>query len=179
MDTLDNVGIFENVNMLPRALIVHRATVARTEDELFDVLKSDNFDPATAVVLEKEVPEKVTALLDDTPLTDGSVATIREYEPHSVTIDADMEHAGFLILADTYYPGWKVFVDDDEKELYAADYIARAVFVPEGAHVVQFVYDPLSFKVGASLSLLTLALVVAAAVVDKLRKKRARATAYP
>ena len=173
VDTLDNVSIFENLNMLPRALVVHRATVAKTEDELFDALRSDAFDPATAVVLEKEVPQEVMALLDETPVTDGSVATIREYEPHSVTIDAEMEHAGFLILPDTYYPGWKVFVDDEKKDLYAADYIARGVFVPEGPHVVRFVYDPLSFKLGLWLSLLTVATAAVAAIVDKSRSKRA------
>ena len=177
--TLDNVSVFENVNMLPRALVVHRATVTSTQDALFDVLRSDSFDPATAVVLEEEVPAEVLALLDDAPLSDASVATIREYKPRSVTIDADMEHAGFLILADTYYPGWKVFVDGEEKELYAADYIARGVFLPEGHHEVQFVYAPLSFKVGAWLSLITLALVAVAAIADRSLRKLANAAPSP
>jgi len=172
VDTLDNVSLFEYVNMLPRSLVVHRATVAKTEDELFEVLKSETFDPATAVVLEKEVPEEVMALLEKAPVTDGSTATIREYEPHSVTIDANLEHAGFVILPDTYYPGWKVFVDDEEKELYAADFIARGVFVPEGDHVVRFVYAPVSFKVGTGLSLLTVAFVVVGAFADRSRWKR-------
>jgi uncharacterized membrane protein YfhO len=167
------VSLFERVNMLPRALVVHRATVTKTEYELFEVLKSETFDPATAVVLEKEVPDEVMALLEQAPLTDGSTATISEYEPHSVTIDANMEHAGFVILADTYYPGWKVFVDDEVKELYAADFIARGVFVREGNHVVRFVYAPVSFKVGAGLSLLTIAFVVLVAIVDRSRQKRA------
>jgi len=179
VDTLDNVSVFENLTMLPRALVVHRATVAESEDKLFDVLRSDGFDPATAVVLEKPVPEEVMALLDDAPATDGSAATVREYEPHSVTIDADMEHAGFVILPDTYYPGWKVFVDNEEKELYAADYIARAVFVTKGAHVVRFVYAPLSFKVGVWLSFLTAALVAVAAIVDRSRRNRGNAAASP
>jgi len=172
VDTLDNVSLFEYVNMLPRALVVHRATVAKSEDELFDVLRSDAFDPASAVALEKEVPAELMAALEQAPVTDGSTATIREYEPNSVTIDADMENAGFLILADTYYPGWKVFVDGEEKELYAADFIARSVFVPEGEHVVRFVYAPLSFKVGAGLSVLTLAFLGVAALVDRSRRKR-------
>ena len=39
-----------------------------------------------------------------------------------------------------------------------ANYLVRAVAVGEGAHVVEFSYEPWSFRLGAAISLLTLAL---------------------
>jgi hypothetical protein len=58
-----------------------------------------------------------------------------------------------LVLNDTYYPGWKAFVDGKETKIYRGDYTFRAVPLNTGEHRVEFVYDPLSFKLGAAITL--------------------------
>jgi hypothetical protein len=60
----------------------------------------------------------------------------------------------FLILNDTYFPGWKALVDGKKTKIYRADYTFRAIPLNAGTHGVEFVYDPLSFKLGASLTFL-------------------------
>jgi len=59
-----------------------------------------------------------------------------------------------LVLSDTYYPGWKAFVDGKETKIYRADYTFRAIPLSAGTHQVEFVYDPLSFKIGALFTFL-------------------------
>ena len=61
----------------------------------------------------------------------------------------------FLVLSDSYYPGWKVYVDNRRQKLYKADYTLRAVSLSAGEHTVRFVFDPFSFKAGATLSIAT------------------------
>ena len=58
-----------------------------------------------------------------------------------------------LVLSDTYYPGWKAFVDGKKAKIYRADYAFRAIPLNAGTHKVEFVYDPLSFKLGAGVTL--------------------------
>ena len=58
-----------------------------------------------------------------------------------------------LVLSDTYYPGWKAFVDGTPQKIYQADYAFRAVPLNPGTHRLEFVYDPLSFKLGAGVTL--------------------------
>jgi uncharacterized membrane protein YfhO len=53
-----------------------------------------------------------------------------------------------LFLSDTYYPGWKAYVDGKETKIYRADYTFRAIYVLGGSHKVEFIYSPLSFKMG-------------------------------
>jgi uncharacterized membrane protein YfhO len=60
----------------------------------------------------------------------------------------------FLVLNDTYFPGWKAFVDGQETKIYRADYAFRAIPLKTGTHQVEFIYDPLSFKIGAAISIL-------------------------
>jgi hypothetical protein len=59
-----------------------------------------------------------------------------------------------LVLSDTYYPGWKAFVDGIPEKIYQANYAFRAVPLSAGTHKVEFIYDPMSFKLGAGVTLL-------------------------
>ena len=69
-------------------------------------------------------------------------------------LQADAEENSLLVLSDTYYPGWKAFVDGKKTKIYRADYTFRAISVSAGTHRVEFVYDPLSFKLGALFTML-------------------------
>ncbi|EKD87391.1 MAG: hypothetical protein ACD_36C00102G0001, partial [uncultured bacterium] len=70
----------------------------------------------------------------------------------SVTISTETSGTSLLFLSDSYYPGWQAYVDDIKTPIYRANFIFRAVSVPEGTHTVRFVYDPLSWKLGLYLS---------------------------
>jgi len=59
-----------------------------------------------------------------------------------------------LVLSDTYYPGWKVLVDGKRTKIYRADYTFRAIPLNAGTHQIEFVYDPMSFKLGAGVTFL-------------------------
>src|SRR3989344_832794 len=61
-----------------------------------------------------------------------------------------------LFLSDNYYPGWKAYIDDKETKIFRANYTFRAIYLPEGSHLVKFVYQPLSFKVGVVISFLAI-----------------------
>jgi len=60
----------------------------------------------------------------------------------------------FYFVSDTYYPGWKAYVDGKETKIYRANYLFRAVPLTKGKHLVKFVYDPWTFKLGLIISTL-------------------------
>ena len=70
----------------------------------------------------------------------------------SLRVEAKTE--SILVLSDTYYPGWKVFVDGRKERILRANYNFRAVPLSKGIHQVEFRYDPVSFKLGAGLSII-------------------------
>jgi uncharacterized membrane protein YfhO len=72
--------------------------------------------------------------------------------PDRVEIGASLSGDGYLVLLDTWYPGWQATIGGDPATIYRADYIVRAVFVPAGDHVVRFEYRPLSFRLGVWLA---------------------------
>lgn len=70
-----------------------------------------------------------------------------------VTLQTQYPSEGLLLLRDTYYPGWKAFVDDVETKILQANFIQRAIYVPKGEHLLQFRYEPFSYKLGLFLTL--------------------------
>ena len=100
-------------------------------------------------------------------------ATITQYLPAEVNIRAKVKaKKSILILADLYYPGWKVLVDGKEAEIMNVNELFRAVKLTRGEHSVKFVYDPLSFKLGALISLITILGMLTAGGFVYFRKNR-------
>ncbi len=73
--------------------------------------------------------------------------------PNVVTITVLLERPGWVVLADTYYPGWFAYLDGRPAPLLRANYAFRAVAVEAGEHVVEFRYAPRSFQSGVWISL--------------------------
>jgi len=100
-------------------------------------------------------------------------AAIKLYENNRVQINAQLSEPGVLVLTDAFHPGWKVFVDGKEQTIRRANYLFRAVELPAGNHRVEFVYDPISFKLGLVISSLTAALFITIPLVGWLRRRAA------
>ncbi|MHB1133042.1 MAG: oligosaccharide flippase family protein [Chloroflexota bacterium] len=157
--------LYLNEDFLPRAFVVHGAKVHPDLAAVHAALRQSGFDPRRQVLLEKE-PAQGMAALPATPPA-GSRALVADYRPTKVTVAAEMAADGLLVLADTYFPGWKALVDGEPAEILRADGNFRAVYLPAGRHEVVFSYRPDSFFTGGMLSLaagvaLLLALVMAA-----------------
>ena len=167
----DEIKVYRNNQVLPRAFIVHHAQVVTGETEVLETMDSPSFDPRTTVVLEEELPAEIVQALEVIPPEDGSTARIVDYDPGRVSIETTLGSPGFLVLSDTYYPGWKALVDGQESKIYAADYLFRAVYLEQGEHKVEFVYDPLSFRVGLCLSAGALTSVLGCAMITTIRRK--------
>ncbi|PJF40994.1 MAG: hypothetical protein CUN54_03205 [Phototrophicales bacterium] len=61
---------------------------------------------------------------------------------NATIITVDTEDDGYLIVADTYYPGWQALVDGVPTKIKQANGAFRAIAVPAGAQSVRFEYRP-------------------------------------
>jgi len=143
-----DVKIYENLDSLPRAFVVHRARVL--DDEVaIATMKDPAFRPEEEVILASGGHEVARAGGEDE-------VEILSYEPERIVISANLAAEGYLVLTDAHYLGWRALTDGQETPIYRADLLFRAVYLPAGQHKVEFIYDPLSFKLGAAISLTAL-----------------------
>lgn len=80
----------------------------------------------------------------------------------------------FVVHAQSFFPGWKAYVDGKSKQIYLVNGVIQGIEVPPGEHTIQFKYDPWSVKVGALISGLTLLFVMVYILIEN--KKRAGGT---
>jgi uncharacterized membrane protein YfhO len=102
--------------------------------------------------------------------------SITRYENNRVVCKVTASSAGFLVLLDSWYPGWKAYLDGREVEVLRANYAFRAVTVSPGAHAVEFVFAPISFYAGAAITCATLLIGIAAVLSAALTRRRSAGT---
>jgi hypothetical protein len=148
-----------------RAWIVSRARHVAPDDTV-EALADPDFDPSAEVLLEVEPPLRS----DSQRGSDGSrILSLRD-GPNGVTIRASLEEPGYLVLADTWYPGWHVMVDGEPDRILRANHAFRAVQLEAGEHSIEMRYRPRSAVVGCSVSLITLvAVTVGCLASERLR----------
>ncbi len=156
--------LYEIPASVPRVYVVKDGLYEPDPLRVLNRLIRDDFDPLRQVVLDTPRQLQPAANL-------LSEVFISKYQNSHVQVRARLSTPGILVLTDSYYPGWKVFVDGAQKKLLRANHFFRAVELPAGNHSVEFVYDPLSFKIGLLISLLTAALLIAVPIVGWLRRR--------
>lgn len=140
--------IYENEEFLPRAYLVGQASYFENPQDLLQKMLFGDFKPAKEVLVEEKI---------EVPQTSGEGEVIMEnYQPTKVDISVDSKEGGFLVLSDTFYPGWKAYVDGQETKIMQANYAYRAVWIEKGEHSVVFNYDPSSVKIGKMISMASL-----------------------
>jgi hypothetical protein len=140
----DTVAAWENRNALPRAFIVHAAQTG-DDDAAFTRMREPGFDPAREVLLNEGNARREAS-------TAGDLVEIANYQSDRVTISATTDQPGYLVLTDSWYPGWRVVVDSQPAPIYRADMLFRAVSLEPGAHTIVFEYRPDAFLIGAVVS---------------------------
>ena len=68
---------------------------------------------------------------------------VEGYAPTHVVLSTGAASAGYLVLADLDYPGWRAWVDGQPAPIITVDGLFRAVELPTGDHRVEFRYLPL------------------------------------
>lgn len=141
-------------SMFPYAAVVNKAII-KTEDEALEFMKSNNFDPHKMVVLESEYTGRIT---HDRPVVDfmGS-CSVMQYDHERIRIRASANQPAYLVLSEVFYPGWEALVDGEKVPVLRGNYLFRAVPLERGQHDVLLRFVSWPFRVGAIVSLLTLA----------------------
>ena len=154
---------------VPRTYITQRVFYEPEPHAALARMASETFEPMLDVVMDAPIS------LEPQNSFVGK-ATLKHYENRRVLIQAQLSHPGILILADSYYPGWKVFVNGKQQVIHRANFLFRGVELARGTHKVEFVYDPVSLKVGMVVSIVTIILLLITVVVDVIRQCASRAT---
>jgi hypothetical protein len=144
------VTIWPVKDALPRAVMFNRIRQVFSEAEELKMLRSTEFNLHNEVVVDlKEMDDAQSKELRkiDEKGTPGT-AEVTDYGANSVKIKTKSTGTSILMLTDSFFPGWKVYINGHEATIYRLDYLFRGVIVGAGEKQVEFRYEPLSLKIG-------------------------------
>ena len=155
-----HVAVFENHNVLPRAFLAPASgveIVQRSDDQIARV-KDPGFDPQQSVVLSA-LPSAFAGQqrVSGAPFQ-GSVQ-LMDSNTSKYKFRIESSQPAVLVLSQIYYPGWTAVIDGRKTDTFDADYGLTGIAVAPGVHEIAVVFRPESFKIGAILSILSLAVL--------------------
>jgi hypothetical protein len=147
------VDVYLNTNALPRVSLAFSATVVPDGEAAFGAIHTPGFDPLSGVMVQGDAP----ALAPSAPPVGDANLYYLEYEPETITVIALNPAPAYVVFSEVWYPGWRAWVDGVEAPIHRANFAFRAVYLPQaGEHTVVMRFEPVSWKIGLSVTVLTL-----------------------
>jgi len=151
------LNIYKLANPAPLAYLPNQVELVTTDDSLPSDFKyisriySDEFMPGRKALIEGEEIQGAT-----TAPSDGVAVIKWQASEKEFFVRADTPT--WLVINNTFYPGWQAFVDGEPVSIKRANYLFQAVFLAPGEHQVKLKFVPKSFYLGLTISLAALGL---------------------
>ncbi|MFQ3535863.1 MAG: YfhO family protein [Aggregatilineales bacterium] len=131
---------------LPLARLMHRAWIEPDEAQAIGYLSDPAYDAAHTVMLSAPPPIPLSG-------AESQTAQLVALEPERWLIEAESETPALLRLALVYDGNWIATVNGAPTPIVRADLAFSAVPIPAGRSVVELVYQPRSYALGALITL--------------------------
>lgn len=136
--------VLRNKNSQPRVSLFYEYSIVSSAEEALNKILSPDFKVGKDLILEKNVPF---------PPTNGSGSVeIRKYGTNEKVFTVKTDKPAFLIIRENFNPDWECYIDNKKEKIYLANYLFYGVFIPEGEHSIQFVYNSKPFILSCWLS---------------------------
>lgn len=100
---------------------------------------------------------------------------VLDYNPNILSLQYQASEDGYLYYSDCYDTYWNAYIDGKKTDIYKANVAFKAIKIPGGRHKVDFIYNPVFFKVSLWLYYITCGICsvyLVAGTFKKIRKKR-------
>jgi hypothetical protein len=159
--------VYVNQRVFPRCFVVPHSLVIQDDDEAVRFLFSEKFSPGETVVLSQPPEEEIK---EEANASQNALVELKKYNFTEILLRVKIDSPGFLVISDTYYPGWKAKIDGKIGRVYRANLCQRAVYLDSGDHQVRIYFVPSSLTLGIVISSFSLLLFV---VLLRVRRDKA------
>lgn len=164
--------VLENRTVMPKAWLVPSVVVIPDPGQRLGIMANNpGFKPDQTAIVESP-PALQLEQFQVQAYTPAGSAEVRVYEPNLIVVEAKALKNSLLVIGEKYYRWWNATVDGKKVEIVPVDHVLRGVYLQPGSHKVEFVFDPLPFKVGKYLTLSSLTFFAAMMIREWLVRRR-------
>lgn len=165
-DRYGTVSLHRLTNPRPFAHLVYESRIVASEQEARDALNDSSLNIRRTVILEQ-----APRLALNPSIPENAYADVTRFTPEQFTIAVDTPTNAILSVAHPYYPGWVAALDGTPVPLLRAFGALSAVEVPAGQHTITFYFNPLSYRIGAAITVFAWLGLIAISGLSLIRRK--------
>jgi hypothetical protein len=153
------LSILQNKFALNRVYLPRRIKIVNEENEALRGILEIPSIIGEQIIMETDSVAKSSFEPENFSDREDQTETVEivEYSSNRIELDAHLASNAWVILTDTFYPGWKATIDGQfEAIIVPANYVFRAIYVPKGLHKIVFQYKPRYFFISLMVALITL-----------------------
>jgi len=156
----DQIGLYKVKDPLPFIQIPTNVQIVE-DNQTFDAISSDKFNPQTDLILSDKQIDKNTNIQAPQINSDNQATTYTK-TAQQIEINLKSESPEYLLIRQTFYPGWQASIDDQNTEILRANHAFQAIYIKNpGAHKIKLQYIPKSFQNGLLISEIGLSIYIA------------------
>ncbi len=147
-DQRQNLFLYRNENVLPRAFFVDSVKVFTDGVARLKYMNSGEFDPAKIALLEAPLDQPFS------PPDSNSRAKVTEFSPDNLVVETATDQPALLVLSEVFYPkGWTARLETGETlTIHKTNHILRSMVVPAGEHTITLTFKPATYYTSATFS---------------------------
>jgi len=154
------VKIYKNNFWQARAYLVPQVRFSATDGSFFGDLKMlRNFYHSGFNFNNQALVEEELVLADSLQKSPGRV-NIKEWNNGRIRLELSQDAENFLVIANSFYPGWQAFIDDKPVKIYRANYVFQGLLVPAGEHNIVLIYKSTYYELGKKITFASYFLLV-------------------
>ena len=160
-----NPILYRIVEQLPRAWVIGNLNQIRKGS--LDELLTDSFDPRYTALTKGQIVKTYNTPYFKEP---DHITYSRSGE---IRIVCTTDYKAILVLSESSYPGWKVYVDGEQKKCLWLNLLFQGVELEKGSHEITFIFRPDKFNVLVYIQLFftLLFFIILYLFITKYRKK--------
>lgn len=162
-----------NPKALGNAWFVEKVKMVKNANEEISLINS--FNPSKEAVVDDVFNDRIKETAY--PVNDNDTIILVSYQPNELIYKYSATGQKCAVFSEIYYPaGWKCFIDGHESGYFRANYVLRAMILPEGTHEIRFSFQPESYitgnKVSLASSLVLFAIIMSFAISELIKKTK-------
>lgn len=112
-----------------------------------------DINPAAEAVIDTKFADALKGL-EVKADTGTSFIELTNYAPNKLIYHSSADIEQLAVFSEIYYPkGWMVTVDGEPASYVRANYVLRAMKIPQGEHTIEFKFHPSSYYTGEKIAL--------------------------
>jgi hypothetical protein len=138
----------QNPAAMGNAWFVSNINIVENADVEIAALKE--LDVKNTAVVDERFKDQLTADLSN----ENASISLMDYKPNYLKYKSNSTNDGIVIFSEIYYDkGWNAYIDGVLKPHFRANYVLRGLQIPKGNHIIEFKFEPSTYKTGERVSL--------------------------